>query len=67
MVEKLNDLIISTAIKEKRVASTEELKVTLTNYVQNYNWPIPQKALKHNEPNDVVNIWRKNLSDLFKK
>lgn len=66
MVERFNRRI-GEVVAQTRFASAQELKETLLNYLQIYNHHIPQKALNHKTPVQVLEEWQENKPELFKK
>jgi transposase-like protein len=66
MVERFNGRI-SELVKQTRFASRNELEQTLLNYMQVYNYHIPQKALKHQTPIQSLKMWQQKKPDIFVK
>src|SRR5690606_21110767 len=66
MVERFNRRI-GEVVAQTRFASAQELKETLLNYLQIYNHHIPQKALNHKTPVQVLEECQENKPELFKK
>ena len=66
MVERFNGRI-SDLVKLTRFASAAELETTLTLYLNTYNHPIPQRALKHQTPIQALQKWRADKPELFVK
>ena len=54
-------------INQTRFVSAAKLKSTLRNYVKIYNRNIPQRALKHQTPIQVLKNWQQKMPDLFVK
>ena len=66
MVERFNGRI-SEIVKQTRFESAAELATTLTNYLNTYNYHIPQRALNHLSPIEALQAWRKKAPELFIK
>jgi transposase InsO family protein len=66
MVERFNGRI-AEIVAQTRFASASELETTLTLYLKNYNHHIPQRALKHQSPIQVLKAWREKKPELFIK
>ena len=66
MVERFNGRI-SDIVNQTRFGSSAELESTLRNYLKIYNHSIPQRALKHQTPIQVLKMWQEKKPDLFVK
>jgi transposase InsO family protein len=64
MVERFNGRI-SEVLKQTRFTCAAELESTLLAYVVIYNNHIPQKALKHLSPIQVMQNWQQNKPEIF--
>ncbi len=64
MVERFNGRI-SELQQSTRFTSRQELIQTLNEYVLLYNQCIPQKALKHQTPLQVLRSWQLSMPDIF--
>ena len=66
MVERFNGRI-SEIVNQTRFASAAELETTLRNYLKIYNHNIPQRALDHQTPIQMLKNWQQKKPDLFVK
>ena len=66
MVERFNGRI-SDIVNQTRFHSAAELDDTLRHYLSTYNHLIPQRALKHQTPIQVLQTWRSEKPHLFVK
>ena len=66
MVERFNGRI-SDVLATRRNTSGEDLEQTLKRYTWLYNHHIPQKALHHQSPIEVMKEWQTKRPELFTK
>jgi hypothetical protein len=66
MIERFNRRI-SEVLKSTHFRSAQELEQTLLGYARVYNHQIPQKALGHISPVEVLKHWQITRPELFKK
>ena len=66
MVERFNGRI-SDVLATRRYTSGEDLEQTLKRYTWLYNHHIPQKALHHQSPIEVMKEWQTKRPELFTK
>lgn len=66
MVERFNGRI-SEIVQQTRFASAAELAATLLNYMNIYNYHIPQRAFGNKTPSETMKIWQENQPELFIK
>ena len=64
MVERFNGRI-ADVLNTYRFVSAQDLEATLKRYVWLYNHHIPQKALKHQAPQQAVKDWYDNHPEYF--
>jgi transposase InsO family protein len=64
MVERFNGRI-SDVLATTRFRSREDLQTTIERYVKLYNDHLPQRALGHQTPLQVLRAWRKDRTELF--
>jgi transposase InsO family protein len=66
MVERFNGRI-AEVLQTHHFDSTEGLETTLLRYTDLYNHHIPQRALNHRTPIEVLKQWQSTHPDLFRK
>jgi len=66
MVERFNGRI-SDVLATRRYTSGEDMEQTLKRYTWLYNYHIPQKALHHQSPIEVMKEWQTKRPELFTK
>ncbi len=66
MVERFNGRI-ADVLRTHHFRSRDDLETTLKRYVWLYNQHLPQKAISHRTPIQIMKDWQAHKPDIFKK